>query len=188
MRKYFLIAILLSVSSASELTKIDSKLYHQIYHRWRCNFADYYFSAVSHAGKSDVYLAVNLGLSLWGNEKMKESAKIATAAYAISMGTTLLLKIAVNRTRPEPEYYDEPRWNSSFPSGHATGAFAMAYIYSREYPKWSIPLYIFAISVALSRVYNGCHWPSDVAAGAIIGTAGGILAWKIREPILSFEF
>lgn len=186
MRKYVLLVFLWSLCGASEITKIDDKLYHQIHDKWRCDFADYYFSAASQAGNAEVYLATNLALSLWGNDKMRESSRLSTTAYAISMGTTILLKTIINRKRPE--YPDEPSWNSSFPSGHATGTFSMVYIYSREYPKLAVPLYIFAVSVAVSRVYNGCHWPSDVVAGAIIGTAGGVLVWQLRESILSFEF
>lgn len=57
----------------------------------------------------------------------------------------------------------------SFPSGHATFAFASAYVFT-YYDKKRAPLYYFlAVLVAFSRVYFGYHYVHDVVAGAIIG-------------------
>lgn len=64
----------------------------------------------------------------------------------------------------------------SFPSGHATASFAVAYALSRSYPRYKTFFYGVASLVALSRVYLGSHYPSDIAAGAILGIAAGYLA------------
>lgn len=68
----------------------------------------------------------------------------------------------------------------SFPSSHATIAFAMAYVLSQYEPKLRWVLYSLATLIASSRVYLGVHYPSDVVAGAILGVAigYGILAVK----------
>ena len=58
---------------------------------------------------------------------------------------------------------------NSFPSGHTTVSFAVAYVLSKRYPYLSIPLYSIALMVGLSRIYLGSHYPSDVVAGAIVG-------------------
>lgn len=57
----------------------------------------------------------------------------------------------------------------SFPSGHATIAFALAGILAAKEPKWKWWFYVLAILIALSRIYLGQHFPSDVIAGAILG-------------------
>jgi undecaprenyl-diphosphatase len=57
----------------------------------------------------------------------------------------------------------------SFPSGHAAMAVAGAIAGSRMLPGSAAIWWILAGVVAVSRVYSGLHWPSDIAAGALLG-------------------
>jgi undecaprenyl-diphosphatase len=95
-------------------------------------------------------------------------AGVVAVAYAANYA----VKLAVRR--PRPEYPDLPSLapivsSLSFPSAHATTSFAAARVYSTLIPAW--PLYIAAAALALSRPYLGVHYPGDVLAGAVIGTA-----------------
>ena len=63
----------------------------------------------------------------------------------------------------------------------------MAYIYGAEYPRYRIPLYAAAFSVALARIYLGRHYPSDVLVGAAVGTAAGFVVMKNRDFIVEFK-
>jgi membrane-associated phospholipid phosphatase len=89
-------------------------------------------------------------------------------AYALNYG----VKLAVRRPRPElpglPQLTPTVS-RLSFPSAHATTSFAAARAYSRLAPPG--PLYGVAVAFALSRPYLGVHFPSDVLAGAALGTA-----------------
>ncbi len=64
---------------------------------------------------------------------------------------------------------------ASFPSGHTITAFAMAWTMALFLPRLRWPLYIVACLVGISRVVIGAHYPSDVLAGAAIGTISAIL-------------
>ncbi|KUM78308.1 phosphatase PAP2 family protein [Streptomyces sp. ISL-22] len=70
---------------------------------------------------------------------------------------------------------------TSFPSGHAASAAAFATGVALESPAWGLAVAPIAWSVALSRVYTGVHFPSDVLAGAALG-AGAAFAVRGMVP------
>jgi len=135
------------------------------------------------AGDAKLGIALCAGIGLFGGEKARKSAKLALSADALSAGVTYGLKLAVNRRRPEGETV---RSNSSFPSGHATGAFALAAVFSHQYPKAAVPCYLAAAAVGLSRIYLGRHYPSDVLAGALVGFGSARLIIHYKEGVLGF--
>lgn len=95
-----------------------------------------------------------------------------TAAYC----TSSTIKLAIGRQRPVVEslpHLMQTPTGLSFPSSHATSSFAAARAYSRLLPPG--PLYAAALAMAMSRLYLGVHYPSDIAAGAALGTALGTL-------------
>lgn len=61
----------------------------------------------------------------------------------------------------------------SFPSGHSTLVFCLACILSRCYPRYRALFYLFALLAGLDRIIGLSHFPSDVLAGAILGTVVG---------------
>ena len=72
----------------------------------------------------------------------------------------------------------------SFPSGHVTAAAAgMVSLCLSRGRKWVLPSVVWVLLMAISRNYLMAHYPSDVLAAAIIGTASAFIAWGITQLI-----
>jgi membrane-associated phospholipid phosphatase len=100
----------------------------------------------------------------------------ATAMVGAAYATSTSIKLAIGRGRPVVE--DLPQLMATptglaFPSSHATSSFAAARAFGALVP--GAPLQLAALAMGLSRLYLGVHYPSDVAAGAALGTALGSL-------------
>jgi undecaprenyl-diphosphatase len=98
------------------------------------------------------------------------------AAVAVSWTVAEGAKFLFNRARPfisdtEIAPLIKTPSSSSFPSGHAATAAAGALTLSAIYPSFAPALLLAGFLVALSRIYLGVHYPFDVLAGLLIGTA-----------------
>jgi len=100
--------------------------------------------------------------------------------------TASLFKRLIGRARPEAWTAEAPVSfvpnltlydHQSFPSGHATTAFAMAMVVVFIWPKTLWPALLAALLIALSRVITGQHYLTDIIGGAVLGTLG---AYAIR--------
>ena len=113
--------------------------------------------------------------ALFANDH-KGLAQLAES-YASAMAVTYILKPVVDRTRPNGGHM-------SFPSGHATSAFAGAAFLQRRYGwAFGVPAYGLASYVAYSRVHAKEHYTSDVVAGAAIGIATNFAFTHPREHV-----
>jgi membrane-associated phospholipid phosphatase len=119
----------------------------------------------------------------------KKKAIFIGETFAASAFISLALKSIVKRDRPYityPEIDNVVEESSySFPSGHTSSAFATATSLSMVYPKWYViaPSFLWAGAVGYSRLYLGVHYPTDVLAGAIIGSGSAFLCYKLNKWI-----
>lgn len=110
-------------------------------------------------------------------------------ALALNTASTFIIKRIVNRPRPAQTYSFisplEYERNYSFPSGHTSNAFVTATSLSLQFKKWYVvvPAHLWAGAVAYSRLHMGVHYPSDVLAGAVLGSASAIATYKVNQWI-----
>lgn len=130
------------------------------------------------------------GISLLEKDSVNRQKAIFIGVSVISAtAIATILKYAVNRPRPFITYpYLEKLSDGgspSFPSGHTSDAFVLATSVSMAYPKWYViaPSFLWAGAVGYSRMDLGVHYPSDVLAGALLGTASAYLCYKANEWI-----
>ena len=118
-------------------------------------------------------------LALGGGRTGRRAALAGVAALGV---TATVVNVAVKplarRRRPERLEGDIPLArhvpmpsSRSFPSGHSAAAFAFATGIGHVSPAAAVPLHALAALVAYSRVHTGVHYPGDVLAGAVMGTA-----------------
>jgi undecaprenyl-diphosphatase len=139
-----------------------------------------FFACVSWLGDGKFWYALILILPfLYGG--WQASAQMA----ASGMACLLLYKLIKHRAVRERPFITHsvihcaaaPLDRYSFPSGHTLHAVCFSWIASAHYPELAVPLVGFAVLVALSRVILGLHYPTDVAAGALLG--GGLAATSL---------
>ncbi len=161
---------------------IASAFERRVTRRWtrrRSPAVDELLTRVTQAADRSVLWMVLAGsLAALGGERGRRAATRGMLALACTSATVNgPLKLLVRRRRPVAHRrVRHMPVTSSFPSGHSASAFAFATAATREIPAAGLVLLPLAATVAYSRVYLGLHYPSDVVAGAAIGTAAGLAA------------
>lgn len=124
------------------------------------------------------------GGALAAADSRRRSAWATCAALGpVAIGLNYGIKLIVRRPRPVlkglPSLGGAPS-SLSFPSAHSTSSFAVATAMTRVDRRAAVA-FIPAVAVAAGRPYLGMHYPSDVAAGVVLGTALGALVPLPRD-------
>jgi membrane-associated phospholipid phosphatase len=126
------------------------------------------------------------------DQKARETALLCLESVTLAEGITTGRKYAVGRSRPyaekgasdfSPLKSPPPSYSLSFPSGHATTAFALSSVVAEQYRSWLVKLaaYGSALAVSYSRMDIDVHFLSDVFWGGIIGISVGRCLVKFHE-------
>lgn len=193
MKKCIAITIVLFFNSGSFAQNWENRWLQKI-HVERNVSQQHFYINVTNSVKPIVLLSATTELIVGYATKNNEVVKNAYTSCASILGNfivTSLLKEAIKRERP---YVNNPNFTPykiltdySFPSGHSSNAFVVAGNLSFSYKKWYVvvPSYLWASIAAYSRMYLGEHYPTDIIAGAIIGTASAYIGHRLKNKIFS---
>jgi undecaprenyl-diphosphatase len=135
-----------------------------------------FFVAASRLGDGIVWYALIAALAITGGEPGALAALQLAVTGATGAAVYKILKQRLVRERPCMSHHDivvgtAPLDRYSFPSGHTLHAVSFTMLAVSHDPSLAVLLVPLALAVAASRVVLGLHYPTDVAAGALIGAA-----------------
>ncbi len=181
------------VGTAAGLSLADEEI-HGWFQDSRSDTSDSIASIVEPAGDGLAVVPSLGGLCLYGyladDSRMGRASLLALESYVVSGIITNVIKFSGHRHRPSADdgayEWDGPGFsgdNLSFPSGHATTAFAVASVFASEYEDTGyVPFIAYSVATlaALSRIHDNQHWASDVFFGSAIGYFTGKTIYSLH--------
>lgn len=158
---------------------------------------DVFFSLITHLGDDGIFWIAIAVVMLFFEKTRKTGIMMGAALILGLIIGNGVLKNVFGRVRPYAlddamrsidQLLVKAPSDASFPSGHTLASFEASVVLMIRDKRFGIPALIIAVCVALSRLYLYIHFPTDVIAGAILGTVNAVLAvlivnmvWKAVE-------
>lgn len=158
----------------------EKHLEHWIVGHLRTGWLDWFFIALSRIGTLGlVWVAIALVLAVvWRKPSVFLTVVVADAVADVLAEVG---KAVIARHRPFETQLGAPSSTHSFPSGHSATSFACATVLSSLAPRFRVPFFVLAALIAISRVYNGLHYPTDVVAGSLLGVLVGLAVLRLSR-------
>jgi undecaprenyl-diphosphatase len=163
------------------LQQREQRLFIWVNHGIRHRALDLILSQITHLGSATFTIMITVLAGLLGEGAIRLTAIQAFIALAVSHIPVAIIKKRYPRLRPylvlpETRTGENPLTDHSFPSGHTTAIFSIVIPFVILLPALGLWLLPLAFTVAVSRIYLGLHYPSDCAAGCLIGSVSGLAA------------
>ena len=167
----------------------DRRMAHTIGESRKLNKLERMFTTATALGDGYIWASLALGLLVFGGAVGRRYVGIGFAVTVSNIATFRLIKTVTGRVRPETTTVARLRTRIdgySFPSGHATTSFGLAWVVFNAYPHVAVQtsVYVVAATIAFSRVFVREHYPLDVLGGAILGSAVAAALFPLLARLL----
>lgn len=169
----------------------DCRVFRNVNQFFGQKYLNVFFRNITHCGGATFTISAVVLLLIFGSTPIRLVALASAISLTVSHIPVAILKKMYPRRRPYlvlDEIYvtDKPLKDHSFPSGHTTAIFSIIVPFAIYDPIFATVLLPLAISVGISRMYLGLHFPSDVLAGMILGSTTGMFALRLVEAIFPY--
>jgi undecaprenyl-diphosphatase len=163
---------------------LECQLFHQVNKYFDHKGLNLFFRTITHLGGATFTITMTILLILFTQNQPKYTAMASALALAFSHLPVQMVKKLFPRKRPyltleKTKFPVDALKDHSFPSGHTTAIFSVITPYILLMPYLSIILIPLGLSVGVSRIYLGLHYPSDVLVGIILGSSVGVTCFLI---------
>jgi undecaprenyl-diphosphatase len=156
----------------------DRRMVHAIGESRKLSRFDRMFVTATFLGDGYLWLSLALGLLVFGGNVDRRYVGIGFLVTVTNIVIFRIIKTMTGRVRPENTEDKAERLRTridgySFPSGHATTSFGLAWVVFNCYPYVAVQtsVYVVAAMIAFSRIVVREHYPLDVLGGAVLGSA-----------------
>ncbi|MDX1678171.1 phosphatase PAP2 family protein [Arsukibacterium sp.] len=179
------------MNTLQKLTLLDTRLFFQVNLIGQLPSVKRLSLGLSRCGDGPLYLVIALLLWQFEQQRGVQFMLHAVLAFAIELPLYWLLKNIIQRERPQGLLRHgwsaaiRPSDRFSFPSGHTAAAFMFAWLLIACYPQFTVCYLLLAAGIGVSRVLLGVHYPTDIIAGAALGS---VIAFFVLDLVLISGF
>jgi undecaprenyl-diphosphatase len=164
------------------LYQFECRVFQEINSHFEKRIMNLFFRTITQVGGALFISVTTLLLIILTSSQTRLTAISSAAALALSHIPVQLVKKLFPRKRPylqieTTKILPNPLKDHSFPSGHTTAVFSVIVPFLIHMPALTAVLLPIGLCVAISRIYLGLHYPSDVIAGGILGACFGGLCF-----------
>jgi undecaprenyl-diphosphatase len=164
------------------LYQFECRVFQEINSHFDKRIMNLFFRTITQIGGALFISVTTLLVIFLTSNQMRLTAISSAAALALSHIPVQLVKKLFRRKRPylqieTTKILPNPLKDHSFPSGHTTAVFSVIVPFLIQIPSLTAILLPIGLCVAISRIYLGLHYPSDVLAGGILGACFGGLCF-----------
>lgn len=172
------------------IVRFDNSILTWVTQNMHNSVMDFFMILFSKLGDGGIFwIAAALAMTVSKKYRKYGVCMLSALLFTVVMGEGVLKNI-FRRDRPfvvDPGIQlivPVPTGHFSFPSGHAASSFTAAFVFTKANRKFA-PIYILSALIAFSRIYLSLHYPSDILAGALLGTIDAFLVCFIAERLLA---
>lgn len=164
------------MATLNRLNRFDQKLFAKLFTQNPRGDVIALASVLSRSGEGVLHLLTPVVVWQLGLPGIEPLIALLLLSFTLERCLHWSLKNTLKRPRPQNagmnvNSLSEPPNRFSFPSGHSSRAFLLTTVVLIVYGAPALVMYCWAAGVALSRVILGVHYPGDILAGAIVGSA-----------------